>query len=350
MFSYTPHPDTNIKAFRSKLLAPFIVVSAIADAIIIALRESGCIHIVRIHEINNIIFLILLMFFLFILKIRPQLHKIIAHTFLFSVFFLFTAATIYVPNDEMRFAWHFTETGAAFLLLGSGAGWMMTLAALASVVGVTLHFGGLSAQALPTFCISLLAAAWIFSTFDIQSTRALRQMADMNRMLQNAAIRDPLTSLANRRAFDAAFATLQTSDTEFSLILVDLDRFKHINDCFGHEAGDRVLAEAADALLCAVRESDFVARLGGDEFAVLLPATKKIDAITVAEKLRMAVERTEIQYEGQILRITASVGVSTLLPRDDRPLSIQRSDHALYKAKRMGRNRVMDADHPDLCA
>lgn len=163
--------------------------------------------------------------------------------------------------------------------------------------------------------------------------------------LRRLAVTDGLTQVHNHRYFQELlreeFRRAQRYDESLSLILVDLDHFKNINDAHGHGAGDRVLREVAAALQHSVRETDLVARYGGEEFAILLPCTHLPGALTVAERILKGVRELHAGPEGA-LRVTASLGVSSfphraiLAPEQ----LLVTADEALYRAKREGRDRV----------
>ncbi|OKO71074.1 GGDEF domain-containing protein [Bradyrhizobium sp. NAS96.2] len=157
---------------------------------------------------------------------------------------------------------------------------------------------------------------------------------------------DGLTSLLNRRALDRIVERLGEENTpeddHIALILMDIDHFKSINDNYGHPAGDRVLAQAAELLRGSVRTTDIVARFGGEEFAVLLPAGDLSVAISVARKVRIALqEHSFVTPAGEALKVTASFGVARGRrgPEEWHRLLAQ-ADAALYQAKADGRNRV----------
>ncbi|WP_320669562.1 diguanylate cyclase [Patulibacter defluvii] len=161
---------------------------------------------------------------------------------------------------------------------------------------------------------------------------------------------DALTGLANRRRFDellaAAVDRAHRDGRPVSLLVLDLDRFKEINDQHGHQTGDQVLREVAWTLRSGVRGIDAPARLGGEEFGVILPATDAAGAITLAERLRIGVEQIRITTAaGRELRVTTSVGIGTVpgAAAESGEL-VALADGALYRAKREGRNRTITAD------
>lgn len=202
--------------------------------------------------------------------------------------------------------------------------------------------------ALPTFIHGGLPVA-LFTVVGILMLGTMmareRRRVDTERVLRDAALSDPLTGLANRRAFfgaiDREVAGALRHDTPVSLLLLDIDHFKEVNDARGHDAGDAVLVALSRVLQRGVRQSDLVARFGGEEFAILLPCTSLEGAYLLAERLRCAVRDCGIQHDGAVLQVTVSIGVSTLAPNVDRPDTlIKAADMALYRAKSDGRDRV----------
>lgn len=175
---------------------------------------------------------------------------------------------------------------------------------------------------------------------------------ELERRLAQEARTDALTGCANRRAFleaaEAEFARVQRYGGDLSLLMLDLDHFKFINDDRGHPAGDEALREVARLCLGALRSQDVIARIGGEEFAVLLPETGPQEAAEVAERLRTALKEAEVRLPGgPPVRITTSVGVAALEAGDPGvEVVIQRADRALYDAKAAGRDRVVASVRP----
>lgn len=160
------------------------------------------------------------------------------------------------------------------------------------------------------------------------------------------ATHDSLTQLVNRRAFNASLGKVlgESSRQEASsvLMLIDLDHFKPVNDEGGHLLGDEMLRRLSDLFKESVRQSDTVARLGGDEFGIILPACGLSRAKTLAERIRAGVEALEIEHEGRMFGVTASIGMTELLPADREPKDVvARADEGAYLAKSQGRNRVV---------
>lgn len=152
---------------------------------------------------------------------------------------------------------------------------------------------------------------------------------------------DPLTGIKNRRAFDLLSETCFAAMPTLSVVLIDLDHFKRVNDGHGHAAGDAVLKAVAHRLQGALRDSDVLARLAGDEFVVLLSGASAARALSVAERLRQAIAAGPISIVGAEVWVTVSVGVATRKPRDRGVHElIARADRAMYRSKDGGRNRA----------
>jgi diguanylate cyclase (GGDEF)-like protein len=159
--------------------------------------------------------------------------------------------------------------------------------------------------------------------------------------LERLAIRDELTGLFNYRHFQGMLnGEVQRAlryERPLCLIVLDVDHFKAINDTLGHVGGDHVLAGIARVCAAKIRTTDTAFRYGGEEFAVILPETQFAQAVAVAERVRQAIEKSElVQGRG----VTVSAGVAELRPAEDGETMLRRTDAALYAAKRTGRNRV----------
>lgn len=164
------------------------------------------------------------------------------------------------------------------------------------------------------------------------------------------AIIDPLTSVFNRLAYEERItqetARWKRYKTPISLLVLDVDHFKHINDHYGHKAGDKALKLIAQVLKDSLRETDFLARYGGEEFVALVADTPLEKIQSVAEKLRAGVEGCKFHYAGKDVAITISCGYSAFRGEDTAEIVFNRADAALYRAKALGRNQCCNADNP----
>ena len=171
-------------------------------------------------------------------------------------------------------------------------------------------------------------------------------VAETKRRLHEETRLDSLTGLHNRRAFEEMVQRevqiAGRDNTPLTLLMMDLDHFKQLNDTWGHALGDRALRTFGGVLLTVTGSGDAVARLGGEEFAILLPGRSARSAVSLAERLRATVEGLRLSEGDELIRFTVSVGLSSLQPGElgFEPM-LRRADRALYKVKRSGRNRVL---------
>ena len=193
-----------------------------------------------------------------------------------------------------------------------------------------------------------------FRTGEIRALEAMS--ADLARPLDNAlrhrevreaATRDPLTGAATRALLEETLereaSLAHRHGGVLALLMIDVDRFKGINDRFGHPAGDRCLAAIAECIARRIRSSDVLFRYGGEEFCVLLPRTGEGGARRLAERVRTAVDALRIPAGEGTIRPSVSLGVAAALPGDGAAELLAKADAALYRAKRSGRNRVSAA-------
>lgn len=199
------------------------------------------------------------------------------------------------------------------------------------------------------------ATSWFWLAFDfavpllgLWLLRVMRQRDLALEQLAALSMTDPLTGIANRRGFEtrarAALEAAVAAGRPCCLLLLDLDRFKAINDAHGHPAGDAVLREVADTLARGVRAEDVLGRLGGEEFVVLVPGSTVREAVPLAERLRDAVRARVGHPAGRGDTVTLSVGIARLAPAGSPATALTAAlaaaDEALYAAKAAGRDRV----------
>jgi diguanylate cyclase (GGDEF)-like protein len=181
----------------------------------------------------------------------------------------------------------------------------------------------------------------------LESQMQNTKLQQQNEVLHQRATTDGLTGLSNRAMFDEIFQERFTSAKgarqPLTLLMMDLDQFKLVNDRFGHPAGDQVLSSVAKILQAAARAKDLVARYGGEEMAMVLPETPRHVAAAIAETIRLAIAKQPIRCNGVAIPVTISIGVATLEPGSamtEATHLLKAADMAVYTAKRSGRNCV----------
>jgi diguanylate cyclase (GGDEF)-like protein len=174
--------------------------------------------------------------------------------------------------------------------------------------------------------------------------KARNELMDMARTHQHAARTDELTGLSNRRdmqhRLNEEYSRYRRSGHHFSIVLIDLDLFKRINDDYGHDAGDHVLRTFSELMQTVIRQADVAARWGGEEFLILLPDTSLLQALTLAERLRSEVASAEFSFAGQHMPVTISAGICSIAKTGSVDDLLKQADVHLYNAKEDGRNRV----------
>ncbi|WP_417461954.1 diguanylate cyclase [Kordiimonas sp.] len=173
-----------------------------------------------------------------------------------------------------------------------------------------------------------------------------QELEAANKELAYLAAVDPLTKCFNRRYFmstaESEIARMKRHGTELAVAMLDIDRFKAINDRFGHEVGDRVLAEVAEICEQTLRREDTLGRLGGEEFGVLFPSTDHEAAMGVLQRLKSRISHQVSVIARETVSLTISIGLTDVDPSDENiDAALRRADKALYMAKRLGRNRVI---------
>ncbi|MDB5959030.1 MAG: hypothetical protein JWP59_324 [Massilia sp.] len=246
---------------------------------------------------------------------------------------------------SMAMAWLLLRPGARGSVLQQMIGWNNVLFAIAMGARAWYSAGAPHAH---LFSAGAMQSATFLTGYFLMIVNGfgfllLCKEKDDARMVQLATI-DSLTGLINRHAFfdrtDSARALASRQRSPIALMMIDIDHFKRINDCFGHATGDEALVLFSATAGSTLREDDLLGRLGGEEFALVLPATDLEGAILAAERLRVTVAAAVLPTSGGDYSMTISVGVVVIDPNEHINAALARADHALYAAKTGGRNRV----------
>lgn len=232
--------------------------------------------------------------------------------------------------------WLYPLLAANFFCLPRGSATTVNLICVGAILPVLYQDPYMGSRVLAALGLVFLFG-WVFS----------RQLDQQRRQLARLALQDPLTGVGNRRALDYALERaryrLDRYQRPTSLIVLDLDHFKRINDELGHHVGDEVLARIAGFLRGRLRESDRLYRFGGEEFVIVMPETSEASAATVADELRRNCNAIEV---AGVEALTFSAGTAELAAGESEAEWLGRADAALYRAKAAGRNRVLAANLP----
>jgi len=288
-----------------------------------------------------------------------HIHRLAAHLITFAAYFSLLGTALYTGGiDASSMVWLAFVPIAATIMVGTNHGVLWGVISVSSILGVYLLNRSLgidltlvppqSTDRLIDLTAVTLAAGTAIYFNERTKALALNHLESARATLNHLATVDPLTNVFNRRYFfdraqiELEIARLRKSCT--SIILLDIDHFKRINDSYGHNIGDQILIGMVAICQENLRGTDTLARLGGEEFVILLPETDLTEAHRVAERLRMKLEHTPIKTDSGFLNVTISLGV-TSPPTSDVLFPVhklvQGADEAMYLAKRSGRNRVV---------
>ncbi len=275
------------------------------------------------------------------------------NTFMSIVGILFLYLTASGGESNTGPLWFYVFPPLGFYILGLKRGLMLSIGSIVAVF-IIFYFPELpfvSAEYNPDFKIRFLSTLSFVTAcayvLDDSRRTARDELIDMAILFEHAARTDELTGLSNRRdmkeQLDKEFYRHQRHNSYFSVILMDIDHFKDVNDTHGHDAGDAVLTEFAALVKELSRKIDVISRWGGEEFLMLLPDTSLVQALAMAERLRSAVEAHSFNYKIKTIPVTISVGVCSISQNSDINSLLKQTDIHLYEAKIKGRNRVIPA-------
>jgi diguanylate cyclase (GGDEF)-like protein len=325
--------------YRRTVLKVFLIVMVIAG---ITFTINNWIFGHKVLAIAEFLVVVLSLFILTIQKKTSHL-TLWSSIFLFSLYSVILFGIYTASFTSALFSWLFIVPVLSYLLLGTKLGTLYSVfyVILGAVILIFRHIMQ-DSEIHPIAIVNIgltLTAIWALS-FTYEQKRA-----DMVKRLQEMASVDPLTGLNNRLLLSAIFDMLCDSLPEkqrsVSMILIDLDHFKKVNDEFGHGVGDAVLVDVSRIINSIRRRNDWAFRFGGEEFCLLIPNVTVSQADAIAERLRYAVEHT-LSAEGFSADMTVSIGVAHW-PSDGQelPQIYKVADERLYKAKEQGRNQII---------
>ncbi|MDX1755811.1 MAG: GGDEF domain-containing protein [Marinobacter sp.] len=263
---------------------------------------------------------------------------------------LFSYLALFAIEDGAGVMWLFAYPPIVFYISDARVG---IIACLGGWAGLALLFSPLGKAIFETpysasfSLIMITALGFEMATcyvLDQSRRRSKLGLIKLANQFEYAAKHDALTGLANRREgharLDAEYERYLRNNRAFSALLMDIDLFKTVNDNYGHQAGDQMIMLVANTLKAECRRVDTLARWGGEEFLVLLPETDHAVALKIANRVRESIASQSIEFEGQNIAATISVGVATIQGSESIDRLLQRADEALYQAKTQGRNQV----------
>lgn len=336
--------------FRFRVLNVILIFGMISSSFFWIADDAGLNAIGHPHVLTMQIHLIVDLICFLTLHNRKHLYYLIGIPYSLFCYWVFISALIWVPQDELRILWFFSNLPATFLLLGTGIGLLATAASMGIVLWINPHLSvPYSANALATATMVFLFLGTLMYAYSKRSFSFYQRMIESNQKLKYMASHDFLTKVYNARTYyeicDRLIQVAQREKTPFAVLFIDLDHFKKINDTLGHEAGDIVLQKVALCLTQNIRKSDALGRIGGEEFSIFLPNTNLAGALLLGEKLRKSIEELSPIYQQAPIPITGSIGVAPSKSSHQCIGDIQKeADQAMYLAKKSGRNRVTTLD------
>lgn len=330
------------KPYRKAVLKSLLLLTIIAGMVFSGLNIAEGRYPLALAEIGMILFA------MFVFRAIRNTDRIERWALIFLIPFCTTMLfSMTLPTSSTTvFAWVLIIPILAHLLLGRHLGLLMSCAFMVTT-GALYWFKHQDQpellEALPIANTVLIGVCVLAFSHVYEVTRERSELS-----LLELAQTDALTGLPNRirlkEVFERERKRATRDQTPLSLIVLDLDHFKAINDEYGHEAGDLLLRRVADTLRQCLRASDLPARLGGEEFGILLANTNLAQAAEVSEKIRSRIENMEAMFEGQTLAVTLSGGIAELGPDGDGLRSLLReADNRMYEAKAAGRNQIVQA-------
>ena len=338
--------DENLLKFKFKMLNSIFIIIAFFSSLFGLLSDLGINDIGPIHSKVNYVYSFLTVMLIFYLRLSKENYKLTVHSLLFISLLTFTSALIFVPQDEFRIIWFYLLILVSYMISDKTSGILYTLASIAIILIVNSFINlELSPIAINSSTLGLVIGSFLSYVYTSKITDYENNLKQQNSTLSVLASTDYLTGIMNRRMFNEVsaqyFRTAQSDDLNLTLLLLDLDHFKKINDNYGHQVGDQLLIHFVKTIEKTIRKSDIFARIGGEEFAILLSQIDNDEVYKFAEKIRKEIEEMTMNHNGQDISVTTSIGISKNCKTDNSFDDIfSRADQAMYQAKKAGRNQT----------
>ncbi|SFM75009.1 GGDEF domain-containing protein [Marinobacter zhejiangensis] len=272
--------------------------------------------------------------------------------FIALITLLFSFLAVFAVEDGAGVLWLFAYPPVVFYIGNQRVGLYSCVGGWVALALLFSPLGELVAQTpyTATFRLLMLSALGFEMVscyaLDQSRRRSKQRLLQLASEFEFAAKHDALTGLFNRREghsrIEDEYERYLRNNRVFSVLLMDIDLFKKVNDNFGHQAGDLMIKLVARTLVNECRKVDIVARWGGEEFLVVLPETDTREAFQIAERIRQSVASQDIEYGNQSIRSTISIGVASIEGSESIERVLQRADEALYRAKNLGRDKVCE--------
>ncbi len=332
--------------FKFKIVNSIAIIVTIFSLIFAILSDLGINELGIIHTNVNYVYACCAMVSMGYLRLSKENLNVATHIILLASLATFSSALLFVIQDEFRIMWFYLLVYTAYILAGSSYGIMYTIASIFVILLENYFFDlGLSDLAINSATIGLLIGSLLSIIYTNKITEYQNILYTKNKRLEKLSATDFLTGIMNRRLFDETiskcFLEFKTSERNFSLLILDLDHFKQVNDEHGHTVGDEIIVSFTYIIKLILKKEDVFARIRGEEFAIILQDTNKIDAIKIAQTICQEVARKEIYTTGDRIAIRTSIGLCMSASEHTHSGEMfQCAGKALLKAKDEGRNKV----------
>jgi diguanylate cyclase (GGDEF)-like protein len=345
--------DEDLLKFKFKMLNSIFIIVAFFSTLFAVMSDLGINDLGPIHTKVDYIYSFLTVILIFFLRSSKKNYNLASSILLFISLLAFTSALILVPQDEFRIIWFYLLIFAAYMIHGKRYGVLYTLASIMIILIANSFVElDLSPTAINSAVLGLIIGSIFSYVYSSKISNYEKSLKQKNTSLNILASTDYLTGIMNKRMFNEIsehyFQTAQQNNFNLTLLLLDLDHFKKINDSYGHQAGDMLLKHFVKTIKNVLNKSDIFARIGGEEFAILLSEINTNNAYSLADKIRQKIENLFFTYEGHNIFITTSIGISENNNKDNSFDDIfSRADMALYQAKNEGRNKTCYTEFSD---
>lgn len=338
--------DEDLLKYKFGILNTITLIIVIFGTLFGLLNDFGVNEIGEIHSKVDYLYSLLTLFAIVYLRHSKENYFRVTQFILAISFFTYLSALIFVPQDEFRIIWFYLLIYISYMLNDSKYGNFYTLMSiLAILISNNLIDLQLSQNAINSGVLGLVIVSLLSRVYNNKFADYAQSLQDKNEALLRLASTDGLTGIMNKRSFNEVsqkdFESAQSTNKDLSLLVLDIDYFKRVNDTYGHGIGDQVLISFTETIQSVLTTSDVFARIGGEEFTILLFETSSKEAFELAQKIRKEVEQISIRYKEKNIQITTSIGLSKSEANDKTFQNFfERADKALYQAKEQGRNQV----------